>query len=378
MPYITLPQTPRTHQMTFEEVLFDLPVRPMDYGRMSRAGTVTYLVTRPETIEKYARRFDIQRMIASLKDFNEGYAELFEADRQSLYHTFHIPKNSGGFRRIDAPNPELMEALRSLKVMIVDQFGTLYHTSAFAYVKGRCTVDAVKRHQRNRSNWFLKTDFSDFFGSTTEEFLWKQASMIFPFSEIVKSQDGADALRKAFSLCFLNGGLPQGTPISPDLTNLMMIPIDSLLANALAKRGFVYTRYADDILISSRKDFDYMEVCRYIRSVLSEFDAPFVIKDKKTRYGSRAGNNWNLGVMLNKDNDITIGRKNKERLKAACHNYLRDKRNGVHWDPHDIMVLRGKLSYYEMVEPDYVAGFVRWFNEKNNVNLMRMIRDDLR
>ena len=101
-----------------------------------------------------------------------------------------------------------------------------YHTAAFAYVKKRSTVDAVKRHQKNSSKWFAKLDLHDFFGSTTLDYAISMFSMVFPFSEIVKEPQGEEALRTAMSLAFLNGGLPQGTPISPLITNVMMIPVD--------------------------------------------------------------------------------------------------------------------------------------------------------
>ena len=53
-------------------------------------------------------------------------------------------------------------ALRTLKAILETDFGALHHTSAFAYVKGRCTLDAARKHQQNESRWFLHTDFSNF------------------------------------------------------------------------------------------------------------------------------------------------------------------------------------------------------------------------
>ena len=131
-------------------------------------------------------------------------------------------------------------------------------------------------------------------------------------------------------------------------------------------------------MISHRESFDHNEICRYISDVLKIYDAPFSIKDEKTRYGSSAGRNWHLGVMLNKDNEITIGRRNKEYLKAACNSYVKDKKNGVNWDLHDVAVLRGTITYYKMVEPEYMSKFIAWFNEKNSVNLIKMLRDEFR
>ncbi len=207
-------------------------------------------------------------------------------------------------RRIDAPKDELKGVLYRLKSIFEDQFGALYHTSAFAYIKNRSTLDAVKRHQSNESKWFGKYDLANFFGSTTVDFIMRMFSMIFPFSEVVKYSIGKDELQKALSLCVLKGVLPQGTPISPLITNIMMIPIDHKLSNGLRNfhsQQFVYTRYADDFLISSKCDFDFREVEHFLSDTLDEFGAPFTIKSEKTRYGSSAGSNWNLGVMLNKD-----------------------------------------------------------------------------
>ena len=118
----------------------------------------------------------------------------------------------------------------------------------FAYVKGRSTIDAVKRHQRNKSRWFLKLDFHDFFGSSKPEFIIAQLETIFPFNEIVARPNGREALVKALSICYLNNGLPQGTPISPTLTNLFMIPIDHYIAKTAREMTphLVYTRYAED------------------------------------------------------------------------------------------------------------------------------------
>lgn len=378
MPYVTLMQTERRHQITFDDILYDRV--PFYYNSpTARAnGTVTFFIERDQSLDKYRHNVNVEQLIATLEMFNAAHKNLFDADRKSLYRTFRIPKRSGGLRQIDEPCPELMSALRELKSIFDDRFNAMYHTSAYAYIRGRSAVDAIKKHQQNQSRWFLKTDFSNFFGNTTEDFLWRMITQIFPFSEVAKSERGASALRKALSLAFLNGGLPQGTPISPELTTLCMLPFDHKVTNALRKRGYIYTRYADDIQISHRESFDWRAACKWIDDVLRSFGAPFSIKPSKTRYGSTSGKNWNLGVMLNKDNKITIGRKNKERLKAACANYIRDKRDGVQWDPHDVYVLLGKISYYKMVERDYIEGFTKWFNEKNGVNLMRMLRDETR
>lgn len=378
MVYITVMQSPVYHQMTLEEFLFQSFQAPVVLNpNISNTRTYAY----ENVSNHFTKRIDVDALVKKLVDFNSDNYELASKERSSLFETFYIPKKSGGLRRIDAPKPELMEALRNLKTIFEEDFHALYHTSSFAYVKHRSTIDAVKRHQKNNSKWFGKLDLHDFFGSTTLDYVMKMFSMIFPFSEVVKNPVGKTELRRALDLAFLNGGLPQGTPISPLITNIMMIPIDYNLSNTLRdfeKQSFVYTRYADDFIISSKYDFDVRKVEKLVVDTLKSFEAPFNINEKKTRYGSSSGRNWNLGVMLNKDNEITVGHKKKRQFQSMLYNYITDKNKGVGWSRDDVMVMQGLYSYYYMVEPKTISGMVQHINDKMNTDVLQLIKQDLR
>ena len=379
MFYITVMQPPMYRQMTLEEFLFEVDTKPQAIINPNLTNTRTYEVERIN--EKFLERFDVAKLVTKLSQFNCSTEELRKKPRKDLYHTFHIPKKSGGLRKIDAPNPELMDALRRLKTIFEEDFKALYHTSAFAYVKHRSTVDAVKRHQANESRWFGKYDLSNFFGSTTIDFAMKMLGMVFPFSEVIKFAVGERELRKAIELAFLDGGLPQGTPISPLITNIMMIPVDYKLANGFRDfnhQRFVYTRYADDFLVSSKYTFSFREVENFIVDILKSFDAPFTIKSEKTRYGSSAGSNWNLGVMLNKDNEITVGHKKKRQFQAMLASYVMDKKNGKEWDKSDVQTMEGYRNYYRMIEGDNIDKMVAHIGEKFGVDIVRLIKYDLR
>lgn len=378
MVYITVRQSPIYHQMTLEEFLFQSFQGPAVVNA-NMTNTRTYEFERAG--ERFTRNLDTDALVRKLVEYNLSVENLRQQERSALYDTFYIPKKSGGLRRIDAPQQELMDALRRLKTIFEVDFKALYHTSAFAYIKKRGTLDAVKRHQQNESKWFGKLDLHDFFGSTTLDFVMSMLSMIYPFSEVVKRQDGRAELEKALDLAFLNGGLPQGTPFSPLITNVMMIPADFKLTKALRnfeKQKFVYTRYADDFIISSRYEFDVHQVEKLVVSTLQEFSAPFTINATKTRYGSSAGRNWNLGVMLNKDNEITVGHKKKRQFQSMLYNYITDKRNGVQWPREDVMTMQGLYSYYHMVEENTMDAIVKHINDKMGVDVLSMIKEDLR
>ena len=108
-----------------------------------------------------------------------------------------------------------------------------------------------------------------------------------------------------------------------------------------------------------------------------EFQAPFSIKTEKTRYGSAAGRNWNLGLMLNGNNEITIGHKRKKQFKAMLDNYLRGRASGNNWERHDIQVLGGLISYYRMVEKEYIDYLLDQYGKKHGVDIRKCIKTDL-
>lgn len=383
MVYITVKQSPIYHQITLDELLSD-SFGPALALNPNLTNTKTYEV---ENVSEYMARklrFNIPGLIGRLKQFNAMTEHLRAVPRHDLYREFKIPKKSGGWREISAPEPQLMEALRSLKDIFENDFGALYHTSAFAYIRKRSTLDAMKRHQANESRWYSKYDLHDFFGSTTLDFIIKMFSMIYPFSEVVKSEEGYNELRKAVELAMLDGGLPQGTPISPMITNIMMIPVDYKLSNKLRsyeRQNFVYTRYADDFQISSRYDFDYREIESVIKQVLASFGAPFTINEKKTRYGSSSGRNFNLGLMLCKDQtgkvQITVGHEKKRIFRAKLSSFILDTMNGRPWDPHDVQVLEGYRNYLHMIEPEASNKIIKKAGEKYNVNVYQLIKSQL-
>ncbi len=372
MPFITFLMPDKDKQYTFDDFL---------NGRVLLETFQKYQTTKtflkenisPEVLEK----FQIDKMIDSLEAFNKKYENLINVkNKEELYTSFKIPKRSGGLRKIDAPKESLMEALRSLKDLL-ESFGALSHNQSFAYVKGRCAVDAVRFHQKNQSRWFLKLDFSNFFGNTTDKFILSQFEKIFPFSEILKTEKGKKEFKTALSLCFLNKGLPQGTPISPVLTNIMMVPIDYDINKFCSEQSphLCYTRYADDILISCRYSFQWSHTIKKVEEILQKYNSPFSFNHQKTRYASSSGRNWNLGVMLNKDNQITVGHAKKKMLKVKIFSFLRDYTNGNIWDISDVQELNGIISYYKSVEGDEIIDKIISKYEKDfNLKLKELFK----
>lgn len=415
MPYVVTRLTPKKREVKLEDLLMDMVTDKMmrPITNAEQTGTRTYFYK--DISQDKLDELNIPSQIRALEFFYESNKHLLGALEDPLYnhklqaeltkrygsnhkekiveeleekgykysdiyHTFYVPKNSSKpghtkWRQIDAPREDLKAALTTLKRMFeVLMDGCFYHTSAFAYIPNRRTIDLGIKHRDNKSNWFLKLDFSNFFGSTTLEFIMNMLSLIYPFSEIVKDPGGKVALENCLRFCVLDGGLPQGTPMSPLLTNIIMIPIDHKLSNALYKRketspkgyeySYVYTRYADDIHISNRVKFDYKEIEEYVNKVLDYFHAPFKLNEEKTRFGSIAGANWILGYMLNQEHEITVGHKKKRQMKAAIANYMMDRNNEKPWPLEEVQVLNGEISYCKSIERENIESLLDNMSKK--------------
>ena len=373
MIYVTTRQKTKEKQLSWLDLIGEEEIPVSEFVSSGSAGTVTRVLE--EATPELLRKINVEEMINVLKRFNESHKNLFDADRKTMYRHYTIPKKTGGLRPIDQPCDELQLALEELKIILTEKFGVLYHTAAFAYITGRSTVQNDMKHLKNESNWYYKTDVSGFFPSTTLDFTMKMLKLIFPLSEICKSDEGYQNLRKAISLGFLNGGLPQGTKLSPTLTNIIAIPLDHKLFNELAHKRFVYTRYADDIHISCVQKFDPDKMTKYIQDTFKKIGAPWILKPEKTHYGSRKGKNLMLGQCINAENNLTVGYRAKKTFKAMTCNLIMDYKNHKPWPLDEVQQYAGLVSYYKMVEKEYFENLINHFNEKFNVNVKRIIKE---
>lgn len=343
--------------------------------------TITKAFTSHNQI-KYSRKYPYS--VVQLYDKLDELVHKYPLEsRHTQYTTFKIPKRSGGLRDICAPLDEFKEDLRQVVHLINSGLHILPHDSAWAYVPGRDVVGAMQEHTKNGSRWYLKLDFKNFFGSCTPEFVSAQLLKLYPLCDGVLIPQSAQRIANNIAnISTLNGGLPQGTPLSPMLTNLIMVPIDYEIdkalynSTALQRQRYVYTRYADDIIISAKEKFDYDKVIEIINNILR--DTPLKLNPDKTRFGSSAGRNWNLGVMCNKDNKITVGYRNKQKLKPIINNYIKDHKNNILWEEHDLQWLLGQLSWLNNVEPDYYTGFCEYLYNKHGIQIKDAIISDIR
>ena len=163
------------------------------------------------------------------------------------YTEFTIPKRSGGTRRILAPGSELKAVQRRILRRLLERLGV--HPAATGFQKGHSIVTNALFHAGKAV--VVHMDIRDFFGTTRT----KRVSTY--FRKVGWNREAASLLT---ALCCHDGGLPQGAPTSPRLSNLVNYRLDARLTGLAGTAGALYSRYADDMTFSfDRDDHDAVE-----------------------------------------------------------------------------------------------------------------------
>ena len=171
---------------------------------------------------------------------------------EPAYRVFTIPKRSGGRRTITAPDDALKALQRRILRRLLSRLAS--HPAALGFERGHSIVTNALGHARRAV--VLRMDLRDFFPSTSTERVRDY------FRTIGWNRPATDLLVK---LCTYEGGLPQGAPTSPRLSNLVNHGLDARLAGLARAAGATYTRYADDLTFSFSQD-DPAVIRRVIRS----------------------------------------------------------------------------------------------------------------
>ena len=357
--YLTILTKPKYKQITLEDLLNN-PFISMD-DIPEKKITV-------EISEEYGREL-----------YNKRYRGLNLPDMswtddlvtEEHYRHFKIPKKNGkGFRPIDAPSETLKVAQQVYKTFIETNLKVLNHKAAHAYTSKRSIATNAETHLKNNSKWFLKIDLSNFFNSINGEWLKKMLLEVYPFKFIPEKE-----LNRIVHLALLNGVLPQGSVLSPTLTNIVMVPIDHEITEKLHnynKHHYVYTRYADDISISCKYKFNPKEILSVIEEVFNKWNVPFEINKDKTRFTSSNGANYHCGININynkgkDETKLSLGHEKNNKFRAKINSFCL---SGEEWDKNDIQKMLGLISYFKTVEKPFVEKVLAKYNAKYNTNIL--------
>jgi len=136
-------------------------------------------------------------------------------------------------------------------------------------VKKRSNISNAKPHQGNK--YQFTTDLQDFYPNISSKRVYET------FLELKYSTHFSHLITKLTTWKF---ELPQGTPTSTHIANLVFLKTDIALIELCNNLGITYTRYVDDLTFSSQQDFK-----PHLNTILEIVKSDgFNISYRKTKY----------------------------------------------------------------------------------------------
>jgi RNA-directed DNA polymerase len=266
-----------------------------------------------------------------VNNFPVGRLYKYFKDIDSKYTEFEILKKSGEIRTIAAPDKFLKKVLRTLNVALSHVIEVSGH--AHGFISERSIRTNAELH--TNKNYVLNVDIENFFPSVK-------------YSRIKKELKGDHLkLKGSFAhiiakFCCFKGGLPQGAPTSPLITNLICLNMDQVLALFAKKHKQVFTRYADDITFSGYRPVYDKQFFGELNRIIKKED--FKLKYSKTRIQSKNKRQEVTGVVVN--DKLNLNRKYIRNLRAMIHHY----KSGKEMPENTENVIRGKLEFLKMIK----------------------------
>lgn len=267
------------------------------------------------------------------------------------YKVYTIPKKSGGTRTIAQPAKETKFLQRWL---IKNLFQTLpIHEAATAYKTSSSIKKNVDAHKSN--SYISKFDFENFFPSIRESDLIKH------LAEHLSVQLSEDEIQDVARLCCIRSKgtndrrLSIGAPSSPLLSNSVMYGFDVKINSWCKKNDFVYTRYADDLTFSTNIKGRASDLDAEVLKVLGDLAYPKIrINKKKTIHLSKKYQRRVTGLIINNNDEISIGRHRKRAISSLIHSYSLNLLTS-----DETYHLQGLLGFAKDIEPVFVMSMRR-------------------
>lgn len=218
-------------------------------------------------------------------------------------------------------------------------------------------VSNAKQHCGHR--YMLKVDIKNFYSSVAHEDILHALEW--------KINMDKEASYLILLLCTQNGMLPTGAPTSPILSELVMVDIDLMLTSKYRPQdGWTYTRYADDISLSSTEEFDSNVVVEALSGFLKSHG--FQLNAHKTKYLKPNQARYVTGVKVNEKSNVD--RKYIRQLRAILHHW---KQQGLKAaaDQYVWKYPMKMRSGYESVEDHFLKslqGKINWVGQVKGWN----------
>jgi RNA-directed DNA polymerase len=263
------------------------------------------------------------------------------------YTSFDIPKKSGGIRTIDAPNAHLKLLQHRISILLQDCISIIEKNNGIEnkIVHGFKRKLSILTNASCHTNkkYVLNLDIEDFFGSIN----FGRVRGYFISNKYFRL-DPKIATILAQIACY-NNGLPQGSPCSPVISNLIFQSTDIKLLNFSKKNNLIYTRYADDLTFSSNEKISKKIISEIILIIEGDNNKKnFYVNDAKTRLQEKFFRQSVTGLTVNKK--VSVSKKYFRNARAAVENYIRNGSFEILDEKDNVNKLDGVLSFIYHVD----------------------------
>jgi retron-type reverse transcriptase len=280
-----------------------------------------------------------------------------QVSRTTHYQRFYVPKKTGGERLISAPMPRLKAAQTWILTNILDRVPP--HEAVHGFLPGRSIVTNATPHVG--AGVVINLDLKDFFPSIT----YRRVKGVFRalgYSESVATilsllctEPQVDRAELDGETWYVSTGerhLPQGSPASPAITNILCATLDRRLQGLGRKLGFAYTRYADDLTFSASGEVtkNINTLKNAVKAIIESEDlTPHPDKTRIMREGSRKEV---TGVVVN--DKPGVDRKTLRRFRALLHQIELQGPQGKKWahSPDLLAAIEGYANFVLMVDAE--------------------------
>jgi len=258
-----------------------------------------------------------------------------------------IPKPKGGYRQLGIPTVIDRLVQQSIHQVLERHYDASFSEHSYGFRKGRgphaCLAQASDYVSQGYS-YIVDIDLAKFFDEVNHHRLHTRLSQRVGDKRVLKLI--GKYLRSGLMESGLSSqrtkGTPQGSPLSPLLSNIVLDELDK----ELERRGLRFVRYADDMIIfvKSRKAAERVErtVTQFIEEVLK-------LRVNKDKSGIRRPTELNfLGHSILRDGSLGLSKYSEQRLRYKLKQKTRRNR-GISLDQlvkELNPLLRGWLNYF--------------------------------